>query len=80
MPELTAASEDESNENPKLEDITEILGEAYHVNPETRTILFVKTRALLAVRNSSNMEQVEFPLTLFSAMCGLAFKISLPVF
>ncbi|XP_070791608.1 antiviral innate immune response receptor RIG-I [Pituophis catenifer annectens] len=46
--ELTAASEDESNENSKLEDITEILGEAYHVNPETRTILFVKTRALLA--------------------------------
>uniref|UniRef100_A0A1W7RE07 RNA helicase n=1 Tax=Agkistrodon contortrix contortrix TaxID=8713 RepID=A0A1W7RE07_AGKCO len=48
LPELTAASEDESNENPKLEDITEILGEVYHVNPETRTILFVKTRALLA--------------------------------
>uniref|UniRef100_A0A670ZCJ3 RNA helicase n=1 Tax=Pseudonaja textilis TaxID=8673 RepID=A0A670ZCJ3_PSETE len=46
--ELTAASEDESNENPKLEDIREILEEAYHVNPETRTILFVKTRALLA--------------------------------
>ncbi|XP_026528045.1 probable ATP-dependent RNA helicase DDX58 [Notechis scutatus] len=46
--ELTAASDDESNENPKLEDIQEILGEAYHVNPETRTILFVKTRALLA--------------------------------
>ncbi|KAM3846620.1 antiviral innate immune response receptor RIG-I isoform 2-T2 [Vipera latastei] len=48
LPELTAASEDESNENPKLEDIREILGEVYHVNPETRTILFVKTRALLA--------------------------------
>ncbi|XP_063151061.1 antiviral innate immune response receptor RIG-I [Candoia aspera] len=48
LPELTAASQDESSENPKLEDITEILGEAYHFNPETRTILFVKTRALLA--------------------------------
>ncbi|XP_013927863.1 PREDICTED: probable ATP-dependent RNA helicase DDX58 [Thamnophis sirtalis] len=48
LQELTAASEDKSNENPKLEDIAEILGEAYHVDPETRTILFVKTRALLA--------------------------------
>ncbi|XP_015744447.1 probable ATP-dependent RNA helicase DDX58 [Python bivittatus] len=48
LPELTAASQDESNENPKLEDLAEILGEAYHFNPETRTILFVKTRALLA--------------------------------
>ncbi|XP_070598560.1 antiviral innate immune response receptor RIG-I isoform X1 [Erythrolamprus reginae] len=48
LQELTAAAADESSENPKLEDITEILGEVYHVNPETRTILFVKTRALLA--------------------------------
>uniref|UniRef100_A0A8C6XNP0 RNA helicase n=1 Tax=Naja naja TaxID=35670 RepID=A0A8C6XNP0_NAJNA len=52
LQELTAASEDESNENPKLEDIKEILGEAYYVNSETRTILFVKTRALLtALKN-----------------------------
>ncbi|KAH0628367.1 hypothetical protein JD844_009437, partial [Phrynosoma platyrhinos] len=47
-PELYAASQDESSENPKLEDITFILEEIYHLNPQTRTILFVKTRALVA--------------------------------
>uniref|UniRef100_A0A8C0UVE0 RNA helicase n=1 Tax=Cyanistes caeruleus TaxID=156563 RepID=A0A8C0UVE0_CYACU len=46
--ELTALSKDESNENPKLEELTCILDEAYHYNPETRTILFAKTRALVA--------------------------------
>ncbi|NXH52093.1 DDX58 helicase, partial [Rhabdornis inornatus] len=46
--ELTALSKDESNENPKLEDLACILDEAYRYNPETRTILFAKTRALVA--------------------------------
>ncbi|NXK67115.1 DDX58 helicase, partial [Sylvietta virens] len=47
-PELTALSKDESNENPKLEELACILDEAYHYNPQTRTILFAKTRALVA--------------------------------
>ncbi|NXT97053.1 DDX58 helicase, partial [Buphagus erythrorhynchus] len=38
--ELTALSKDESNENPKLEELACILDEAYRYNPETRTILF----------------------------------------
>ncbi|NXD45310.1 DDX58 helicase, partial [Copsychus sechellarum] len=46
--ELTALSKDESNENPKLEELACILDEAYRYNPETRTILFAKTRALVA--------------------------------
>nr|XP_006123152.1 probable ATP-dependent RNA helicase DDX58 isoform X1 [Pelodiscus sinensis] len=46
--ELKAASEDELSENPKLEELTFILDEEYRLNPETRTILFVKTRALVA--------------------------------
>ncbi|XP_053824913.1 antiviral innate immune response receptor RIG-I isoform X3 [Vidua chalybeata] len=46
--ELTALSKDESNENPKLEELACILDEAYHYNPQTRTILFAKTRALVA--------------------------------
>ncbi|NXR65785.1 DDX58 helicase, partial [Rhadina sibilatrix] len=46
--ELTALSKDESNENPKLEELTCILDEAYRYNPQTRTILFAKTRALVA--------------------------------
>ncbi|KAM6304297.1 antiviral innate immune response receptor RIG-I isoform 2-T2 [Podargus strigoides] len=47
-PELTALSKDESNENPKLEELACILDEAYRYNPQTRTLLFVKTRALVA--------------------------------
>ncbi|XP_057229040.1 antiviral innate immune response receptor RIG-I [Malurus melanocephalus] len=47
-PELTALSKDESNENPKLEELACILDEAYRYNPQTRTILFAKTRALVA--------------------------------
>ncbi|NWU98269.1 DDX58 helicase, partial [Upupa epops] len=47
-PELIALSKDECNENPKLEELASILDEAYHYNPETRTILFAKTRALVA--------------------------------
>nr|XP_060618505.1 antiviral innate immune response receptor RIG-I [Anolis sagrei ordinatus] len=47
-PLMYAASQDISNENPKLEEITFLLDETYHENPETRTILFVKTRALVA--------------------------------
>ncbi|NWX28509.1 DDX58 helicase, partial [Notiomystis cincta] len=46
--ELTALSKDESNENPKLEELACILDEAYRYNPETRAILFAKTRALVA--------------------------------
>ncbi|NXA84549.1 DDX58 helicase, partial [Thryothorus ludovicianus] len=46
--ELTVLSKDESNENPKLEELACILDEAYHYNPQTRTILFAKTRALVA--------------------------------
>ncbi|NWV77997.1 DDX58 helicase, partial [Dasyornis broadbenti] len=45
--ELTALSKDESNENPKLEELACILDEAYRYNPQTRTILFAKTRALV---------------------------------
>ncbi|NWR55661.1 DDX58 helicase, partial [Bucorvus abyssinicus] len=47
-PELTALSQDESNENPKLEELASILDEAYRYNPQTRTLLFAKTRALVA--------------------------------
>ncbi|XP_029860385.1 antiviral innate immune response receptor RIG-I isoform X1 [Aquila chrysaetos chrysaetos] len=47
-PELTALSKDESNENPKLEELACILEEAYRYNPETHTLLFAKTRALVA--------------------------------
>ncbi|PKU47530.1 hypothetical protein llap_2172 [Limosa lapponica baueri] len=47
-PELTALSKDESNENPKLEELACILDEAYRYNPQTRTLLFAKTRALVA--------------------------------
>uniref|UniRef100_A0A8C5SZI1 RNA helicase n=1 Tax=Laticauda laticaudata TaxID=8630 RepID=A0A8C5SZI1_LATLA len=68
--ELTAASEDESNENPKLEDIQEILGETYHVNPETRTILFVKTRALLAALKNWIEETPELQFLKPQALMG----------
>ncbi|KAM4637664.1 antiviral innate immune response receptor RIG-I isoform 5-T6 [Amazona ochrocephala] len=47
-PKLFALSKDESNENPKLEELACILDEAYRYNPQTRTILFAKTRALVA--------------------------------
>nr|XP_009942225.1 PREDICTED: probable ATP-dependent RNA helicase DDX58 [Opisthocomus hoazin] len=47
-PELTALSKDESNGNPKLEELACILDEAYRYNPQTRTLLFAKTRALVA--------------------------------
>ncbi|NXJ32467.1 DDX58 helicase, partial [Ciconia maguari] len=47
-PEMTALSKDESNENPKLEELACILDEAYRYNPQTRTLLFAKTRALVA--------------------------------
>uniref|UniRef100_A0A8C3RXJ2 RNA helicase n=1 Tax=Chelydra serpentina TaxID=8475 RepID=A0A8C3RXJ2_CHESE len=46
--ELREASEDELNENPKLEELTFILNEEYHLNPETRTLLFVTRRALVS--------------------------------
>ncbi|XP_035418859.2 antiviral innate immune response receptor RIG-I isoform X2 [Cygnus atratus] len=47
-PELTALSKDETNENPKLEELACILDDAYRYNPQTRTLLFAKTRALVA--------------------------------
>ncbi|NXD85600.1 DDX58 helicase, partial [Halcyon senegalensis] len=47
-PQLTALSKDESNENPKLEELACILDEAYRYNPQTRTLVFAKTRALVA--------------------------------
>ncbi|XP_003800341.1 probable ATP-dependent RNA helicase DDX58 [Otolemur garnettii] len=47
LQELETISVDPNNENPKLEDLCFILQEEYHLNPETRTILFVKTRALV---------------------------------
>ncbi|XP_036117415.1 antiviral innate immune response receptor RIG-I [Molossus molossus] len=47
LQELESISMDPSNENPKLKDLCFILQEEYHFNPETRTILFVKTRALV---------------------------------
>ncbi|CAH2293986.1 probable ATP-dependent RNA helicase DDX58 [Pelobates cultripes] len=37
-----------NNLNPKLDDVEFILMEAYHENPQTRTLLFVKTRALVS--------------------------------
>ncbi|XP_037652823.1 antiviral innate immune response receptor RIG-I isoform X2 [Choloepus didactylus] len=46
LQELECISMDPKNENPKLSDLAFILQEEYHLNPETRTILFVKTRAL----------------------------------
>ncbi|XP_015270024.1 PREDICTED: probable ATP-dependent RNA helicase DDX58 [Gekko japonicus] len=48
LPEMNAISQDESNDNPKLEEITFILEEEYRLKPQTRSILFVKTRALAA--------------------------------
>ncbi|XP_017658194.1 probable ATP-dependent RNA helicase DDX58 isoform X2 [Nannospalax galili] len=47
LEELEKVSVDPSNENPKLKDLYLILQEEYHLNPETKTILFVKTRALV---------------------------------
>ncbi|XP_051043489.1 antiviral innate immune response receptor RIG-I isoform X2 [Phodopus roborovskii] len=47
LEELEKVSMDPSNENPKLRDLYLILQEEYHLKPETKTILFVKTRALV---------------------------------
>ncbi|XP_040819748.1 antiviral innate immune response receptor RIG-I isoform X2 [Ochotona curzoniae] len=44
--ELESISMDPGNENPKLKELFLVLQEEYHLNPETKTILFVKTRAL----------------------------------
>lgn len=43
----------EGQQNPKLEELKFILEEEYHNNEETRTVLFVKTRALADVSLSS---------------------------
>ncbi|KAG8455056.1 hypothetical protein GDO86_001322, partial [Hymenochirus boettgeri] len=45
LPELLNISK--GNDNPKLEELDFILSEAYRENPETHTLLFVKTRALV---------------------------------
>ncbi|KAI5942176.1 Antiviral innate immune response receptor RIG-I [Manis javanica] len=47
LQELESVSMDPRSENPKLKDLCFILQEEYHLNPESRTILFVKTRALV---------------------------------
>ncbi|KAM6170091.1 antiviral innate immune response receptor RIG-I-like [Rhynchocyon petersi] len=47
LSELEYVSMDPRNENPKLKGLSFILREEYHLNPETRTILFVKTRVLV---------------------------------
>ncbi|XP_051013697.1 antiviral innate immune response receptor RIG-I [Acomys russatus] len=47
LEELEMVSTDPSNENPKLRDLYLILQEEYHLKPDTKTILFVKTRALV---------------------------------
>ncbi|XP_036033413.1 antiviral innate immune response receptor RIG-I isoform X2 [Onychomys torridus] len=47
LEDLEKVSTDPSNENPKLRDLYLILQEEYHLKPETKTILFVKTRALV---------------------------------
>ncbi|XP_077331374.1 antiviral innate immune response receptor RIG-I-like [Lithobates pipiens] len=46
LPQLLEIAKD--NENPKLEELQFILLESYRENPETRTLLFVNTRALVA--------------------------------
>lgn len=46
LPQLLEIAKD--NENPKLEELQFILSESYRENPETRTLLFVNTRALVA--------------------------------
>ncbi|XP_048382375.2 probable ATP-dependent RNA helicase DDX58 [Stegostoma tigrinum] len=44
--QLLEIDADPSNENPKLTEVKSILKEEYKNNPETKTILFVRTRAL----------------------------------
>ncbi|XP_018112714.1 antiviral innate immune response receptor RIG-I isoform X2 [Xenopus laevis] len=46
LPELLEVSN--NNINKKLEELQFILEESYHENPETRSLLFVKTRALVS--------------------------------
>ncbi|MEE6458958.1 hypothetical protein FKM82_000479 [Ascaphus truei] len=48
QPELLKISSDNLNENPKLDEIKFILGEVYTESPQTRTLLFVKSRALVS--------------------------------
>ncbi|XP_072010323.1 antiviral innate immune response receptor RIG-I isoform X2 [Engystomops pustulosus] len=47
------------NENPKLDELQFILLESYQENPETRTLLFVNTRALVAALNKWIIETPE---------------------
>ncbi|KAE8632706.1 hypothetical protein XENTR_v10001643 [Xenopus tropicalis] len=46
LPQLLDISK--NNINPKLEELQFILDESYHENPETRSLLFVKTRSLVS--------------------------------
>ncbi|XP_069095796.1 antiviral innate immune response receptor RIG-I isoform X2 [Pleurodeles waltl] len=49
---LCEVARDDLNENPKLDDLICILDDEYRQNPQTRTLLFVKTRALVtALKN-----------------------------
>ncbi|NXD05267.1 DDX58 helicase, partial [Certhia familiaris] len=83
--ELTALSKDESNANPKLEELACILDEAYHYNPQTRTILFAKTRALVAalknwveanpVLSHIKPDVVFFSLTQFLGTVGMTLPM-----
>ncbi|XP_069778971.1 antiviral innate immune response receptor RIG-I isoform X2 [Narcine bancroftii] len=50
--ELLRIEADPANENPKLTEVKKILCEEYQNNPKTKTIMFVRTRALAdALRN-----------------------------
>ncbi|MGH0148345.1 UNVERIFIED_CONTAM: hypothetical protein FKN15_012890 [Acipenser sinensis] len=44
--ELLRIASSSGRENPKLQELQSVLDEQYHYNSETKTILFVKTRAL----------------------------------
>uniref|UniRef100_UPI00398F3A00 antiviral innate immune response receptor RIG-I isoform X1 n=2 Tax=Pristiophorus japonicus TaxID=55135 RepID=UPI00398F3A00 len=44
--QLLEIDADPANENPKLSEVKSILSEEYHNNPKSKTILFVRTRAL----------------------------------
>ncbi|XP_041102623.1 antiviral innate immune response receptor RIG-I-like [Polyodon spathula] len=44
--ELLCIASSSGRENPKLQELQSVLNEQYHYNSETKTILFVKTRAL----------------------------------
>lgn len=51
--ELLRIASSSGRENPKLQELQSVLDEQYHYNSETKTILFVKTRALAEVGRRS---------------------------